>query len=59
MARRGTEKSIGFRLYKVPKNLQRVSPLEGNFINNGINIVEKSGAYINYREVWVIYHSIN
>ena len=49
--KRGTEKSIGFRVYKIPKNLQKETTLKSHFIDNAVNLVDKSGSYINYREV--------
>ena len=46
-----TEKSIGFRIYKIPNNLKKDTKLDSQFIDNALNMVDKSGSYINYREV--------
>ena len=51
LPRRKSEKSIGFRLYKVGSEHKDEKVLSPRFINNGINMVDNSGAFINSREV--------
>ena len=48
---RKTEKNIGFRLYKVGEEQKKDKLLGPQFIDNGLNMVSDSGAFINSREV--------
>ena len=50
MEHRKEEKSIGFRVYKLTEEQKRESPLGAKFIDNALNVVKTSGAYINLRE---------
>ena len=50
---RKSARNIGFRIYKVT-NKDRKEPIFGpNFINNSLNVVDKTQTWIDYREVLI------
>jgi len=51
VTKRKEDRSIGFRVYNVKPDLVNKPTLAPNYINSASNIHEKSGAFINYREV--------
>ena len=53
--KRKEDKSIGFRVYNVKPELANKPTLSPDYVNNALNMHEKSGAFINYREVCIIY----
>ena len=48
---RKEEHSIGFRVYKLSPEESKEPWLGPDFVNNAINVVQDSGAFVNLREV--------
>ena len=51
LSARKEEKSIGFRVYRLSAEDNREPLLGPRFIDNAVNLVKTSGAFINLREV--------
>ena len=48
---RKEEHSIGFRVYKLSPEKSQEPLLDPKFIDNGVNVVQKTASFVNAREV--------